>query len=106
MNSILLDISLVMVSKTFVSLSQTIRNGSLSKTDELPIFLNEINLIQTEVTSPLYWEVSNPSTNHSFPIASIRTDYNDINWNDNWTIFSKEEKETYLIGFKINKNFS
>ena len=76
----------------------------LKNDDELPIFLNDIDLIQTEVNLPLYWEITNPSSNVSTPIATIRTGYDEITWNDKWTIFSSEEKETYLIGFKLLEN--
>ena len=76
----------------------------LKNEDEFPIFLNNINIIETKVESPLRWEITDPSANISFPIARIRTDYDEITWNDEWRVFSLEEKETYLMGFKLFGN--
>lgn len=81
---------------------ESVDNVKILKHDEEPpLFLNEIDLIQTEVNSPLYWETTNPSSNISTPLAKIRTDYDGTTWNDEWRILSSEEKETYLIGFKL-----
>lgn len=76
-------------------------NQVLKSEEELPIFLNEIGSIQTEVAAPLYWEITNPSSNTSTPIATIRTDYDGTTWNEKWSVFSLEKKETYLMGFKL-----
>lgn len=76
-------------------------NEVLKNQDDLPLFLNDIDLIQPEVSLPLYWEVTNPSSNFSTPIARLRTDYDGITWNDEWKIFSHEEKRTYMMGFKL-----
>jgi hypothetical protein len=76
-------------------------NQILKNLDEFPFFLNDTDLIQPEVNSPLYWETTNPSSNIFTPIARIRTDYDRMTWGDEWIIFSQEEKEKYLIGFKL-----
>ena len=65
------------------------------------IFLKETDVIKTEAESPFFWEITNPSSNISTPIARIRTDYDETSWNDTWTVFSLEENETYLFGFKL-----
>ena len=65
------------------------------------IFLKETDVIKTEAESPFFWETTNPSSNISTPIARIRTDYDQTSWNDKWIVFSLEEHETYLIGFKL-----
>ena len=70
------------------------------------IFLKETDVIKTEVESPFFWEITNPSSNISTPLARIRTDYDETSWNDTWTVFSLEENETYLIGFKLLGNNS
>ncbi|MDA7502083.1 hypothetical protein N8482_02300 [Chitinophagales bacterium] len=68
---------------------------------EQPLFLEDSDLIQTQVNLPLYWETTSPSENVSFPIAMIRTEYDEVTWNDSWSVFSFEEKESYLIGVKL-----
>lgn len=65
------------------------------------IFLTETNVIETEVESPFFWEKTNPSSHITTPIARIRTDYDLKTWNDKWTVFSLEESETYIMGFKL-----
>lgn len=76
-------------------------NQILKSDGEFSLFLNDLNLIQSDVTSPLYWEVTNPSSNRSTLVAKIQTDYDGVSWNNEWTILSKEEQETYFIGLKI-----
>ena len=73
----------------------------LKNEDQFSIFINETDIIKTEVDSPYFWETTNPSSNISTPIAIIRTDYDEVTWNDEWSVFSLEEKESYLIGFKL-----
>ncbi|MBT8232470.1 MAG: hypothetical protein HKO66_15300 [Saprospiraceae bacterium] len=34
-------------------------------------------------------------------MARIRTEYDSIEWDKNWGIYSLEEKDTYKIGFKL-----
>lgn len=87
-----------------MDLESTDNDQILINENEFPIFLDDIDLIQTQVNSPLYWEVTNPSPKVSFPIARIRTDYDETTWNDTWSIFSSEEKESYLIGIKLLGN--
>lgn len=73
----------------------------LKNLDDFPLFLDEIELIQDVVTSPLFWEITDPSPSISFPIAIIRTDYDEKTWNDKWDVFSLIEKDSYLIGIKL-----
>lgn len=84
-----------------MNLESTDNNQVLKSEDRFPIFLNETGLVQTEVKLPLYWEITNPSSNISTPIATIRTDYDGTTWNDEWSVFDLEQKESYLIGFKL-----
>lgn len=76
-------------------------NKILKKESELPVFLNDVDLIATDATLPLYWEETNPATNVITRIASIRTDYDGVSWNEEWRVLSSEQKEAYLIGFKL-----
>ncbi len=88
-----------------MNLESTDNDQILKHENDKPIFLDDIDLMQTQVNSPLYWEITtNPSGNSSFPIAMIRTGYDEITWEDTWSIFSLENKETYLIGIKILEN--
>ncbi|MGB0929945.1 MAG: hypothetical protein ACPGVB_04170 [Chitinophagales bacterium] len=84
-----------------MNLESTDDNQVLKNEDKFPMFLNEIGSIQTEVNPPLYWEITNPSSNISTPIATIRTDYDETTWGDEWRVFDLEQKESYLIGFKL-----
>jgi len=84
-----------------MNLESTDSNQVLKNEDKFPIFLNETGSIQTEVNPPLYWETTNPSSNISTPIARIKTDYDGTTWNDEWSVFDLEQKESYLIGFKL-----
>ncbi len=77
-------------------------NQVLKSEDRFPIFLSETAAIQREAKLPFYWEVTNPSSRISTPIASIRTDYDGTTWNEEWSVFDLEQKETYLIGFKLS----
>jgi len=73
----------------------------LKNRNQSVVFLNDVSQIANEVSEPLIWEVTNPSDNISSPLATIRTDYEGVIWNDEWTVFSFEKKETYLVGFKL-----
>jgi len=76
----------------------------LKQEETQPIFLAKTEEIQTIVSPPLYWEVTNPASGRTTPLALIRTDYDETTWNDQWTIFSLEEKEFYLMAFKLDDN--
>ncbi|MEM1218268.1 MAG: hypothetical protein AAGH79_05130 [Bacteroidota bacterium] len=79
-------------------------NQVLRKEDSFPIFLEDISVIQIEASSPYFWEVTNPSPGRSTPIARIRTDYDEVTWEDEWQVLSLEEEDSYLIGCKLNQN--
>jgi hypothetical protein len=65
--------------QTIIMNLQSTENAQVLKSENAPpVFLEDIDLIETEVDPPLYWEVTNPASNISFPIARIRTDYDEI----------------------------
>ena len=78
----------------------------LKNEDQFPIFLSETGVIAPNVAVPFFWETTNPSSNVKTPIATIRTDYDEVTWNDEWTVFTLDTSETYLIGFKLINGFN
>ena len=78
-------------------------NQVLKNEDFYSIFLEDRQVIQIEVDLPYYWEVTNPAENNTTPLARIRTDYDSVTWQEEWRVLSLEEKETYLIGCKLNE---
>ncbi|NNE15668.1 MAG: hypothetical protein HKN51_11865, partial [Saprospiraceae bacterium] len=79
------------------NMNQILRNEDTG----FPLFLNDVSLIMHDVTAPYYWAASNRASNISIGLARIRTEYDSIEWDKNWGIYSLEEKDTYKIGFKL-----
>lgn len=66
------------------------------------LFLNDINLIQTNLNPPLFWEV-NADVNSSI-IVGIIQNFDRKTWPEEWNIKNDEIKDSYLVGFKLFSN--
>lgn len=85
---------------------ESLNNNLILKSEEATsiLFLNNIDLVQSEVNSPLFWESN--SDGNSRIIVGINQNIDGETWPDEWKISNEEIKESYFVGFKLLDNNS